>query len=85
MLKYLTKISYLFIHIVYIVSSIFIFCQLSSFLPKRFNEELVRVYYKRSDDQADENKKEEKKNVEEAEKCFQMWCDSNFGLKYAAK
>ncbi|KAK2909490.1 hypothetical protein Q8A67_005327 [Cirrhinus molitorella] len=54
--------------------------QLSSFLPKRFNEELVRVYYKRSDDQAAEDKKKEKKKVEEAEECFQMWCADNFGL-----
>ncbi|XP_016301203.1 deoxynucleoside triphosphate triphosphohydrolase SAMHD1-like, partial [Sinocyclocheilus anshuiensis] len=43
--------------------------QLSSFLPQRFNEELVRVYYKRTDG----NKEEEKKKVEEAEKCFQIW------------
>lgn len=50
--------------------------QLSSFLPERFNEELVRVYYKNTD----ENKEEEKKKVEEAEKCFQMWCESKFGL-----
>ncbi|KAL0151850.1 hypothetical protein M9458_052851 [Cirrhinus mrigala] len=50
--------------------------QLSSFLPKRFNEELVRVYYKRTD----EKKEEEKKKMEEAEKCFQIWCDSKFGL-----
>ncbi|XP_052402770.1 deoxynucleoside triphosphate triphosphohydrolase SAMHD1-like [Carassius gibelio] len=55
--------------------------QLSSFLPNRFNEEMVRVYYKPSDDQAAEDKKEEKKKVEEAEKCFQMWCGSNFGVK----
>ncbi|KAL1281473.1 hypothetical protein QQF64_000276 [Cirrhinus molitorella] len=54
--------------------------QLSSFLPKRFNEELVRVYYKRSDDQAAEDKKEEKKKLEEAEECFQIWCADNFGL-----
>ncbi|KAK2909492.1 hypothetical protein Q8A67_005329 [Cirrhinus molitorella] len=54
--------------------------QLSSFLPKRFNEELVRVYYKQSDDQAAEDKQEEKKKVEEAEECFQMWCADNFGL-----
>ncbi len=53
-------------------------CQLSSFLPKRFNEELVRVYYKQSDDQAAEDKK---KKVEEADKCFQMWCADNFGLR----
>ncbi|KAL1281500.1 hypothetical protein QQF64_000303 [Cirrhinus molitorella] len=50
--------------------------QLSSFLPKKFNEELVRVYYKRTD----VNKEEVKKKVEEAEKCFQIWCDSKFGL-----
>ncbi|KAK2909493.1 hypothetical protein Q8A67_005330 [Cirrhinus molitorella] len=50
--------------------------QLSSFLPKRFNEELVRVYCKRSDG----NEEEEKKKVEEAEKCFQIWCNSKFGL-----
>ncbi|KAK2909499.1 hypothetical protein Q8A67_005336 [Cirrhinus molitorella] len=50
--------------------------QLSSFLPKKFNEELVRVYYKRTY----VNKEEEKKKVEEAEKCFQIWCDSKFGL-----
>ncbi|KAL0151834.1 hypothetical protein M9458_052835 [Cirrhinus mrigala] len=50
--------------------------QLSSFLPKRFNEELVRVYYERTD----KNKEEEKKKMEEAEKCFQIWCDSKFGL-----
>ncbi|KAK2909494.1 hypothetical protein Q8A67_005331 [Cirrhinus molitorella] len=54
--------------------------KLSSFLPKRFNEELVRVYYKRSDDQAAEDKKEEKKKLEEAEECFQIWCADNFGL-----
>ncbi|ROL51980.1 Deoxynucleoside triphosphate triphosphohydrolase SAMHD1, partial [Anabarilius grahami] len=48
--------------------------QLSSFLPKRFNEELVRVYYRRTDDQTAEDKEEEKKKVEEAEKCFQRWC-----------
>ncbi|XP_067260335.1 deoxynucleoside triphosphate triphosphohydrolase SAMHD1-like [Chanodichthys erythropterus] len=47
--------------------------QLSSFLPKRFNEELVRVYYRRTDDQTAEDKEEEKKKVEEAEKCFQRW------------
>ncbi|KAL1281478.1 hypothetical protein QQF64_000281 [Cirrhinus molitorella] len=46
--------------------------QLSSFLPDKFNEELVRVYYKRSDDQAAEDKQEEKKKVEEAEECFQI-------------
>uniref|UniRef100_A0A9J8CDE6 HD domain-containing protein n=1 Tax=Cyprinus carpio carpio TaxID=630221 RepID=A0A9J8CDE6_CYPCA len=51
--------------------------QLSSFLPKRFNEELVRVYYKRTD----ENKEEQMKKMEEAEKCFQIWCGSNFGLQ----
>ncbi|XP_073697918.1 deoxynucleoside triphosphate triphosphohydrolase SAMHD1-like [Garra rufa] len=50
--------------------------QLSSFLPKRFNEELVRVYYEITDG----NKEEEKKKVEEAEKCFHIWCDSKFGL-----
>ncbi|XP_016118757.1 deoxynucleoside triphosphate triphosphohydrolase SAMHD1-like, partial [Sinocyclocheilus grahami] len=55
--------------------------QLSSFLPNRFNEELVRVYYKQTDDQAAEDKEEEKKKVEEAEKCFQIWCADNFGLK----
>ncbi|KAL1281505.1 hypothetical protein QQF64_000308 [Cirrhinus molitorella] len=44
--------------------------QLSSFLPNKFNEELVRVYYKQSDDQAAEDKKKEKKKVEEAEECF---------------
>ncbi|XP_073697908.1 deoxynucleoside triphosphate triphosphohydrolase SAMHD1-like [Garra rufa] len=49
--------------------------QLSSFLPERFNEELVRVYYKITDG----NKEEEKKKVEEAEKCFHIWCDSKFG------
>ncbi|XP_016100269.1 deoxynucleoside triphosphate triphosphohydrolase SAMHD1-like [Sinocyclocheilus grahami] len=49
--------------------------QLSSLLPKRFNEELVRVYYKRTD-----GNKEEMKKVEEAEKCFQIWCASNFEL-----
>ncbi|XP_067296699.1 deoxynucleoside triphosphate triphosphohydrolase SAMHD1-like [Pseudorasbora parva] len=54
--------------------------QLSSFLPKRFNEELVRVYYRRTDDQTAEDKMEEKKKVEEAEKCFQIWCADNFGL-----
>ncbi|XP_048051056.1 deoxynucleoside triphosphate triphosphohydrolase SAMHD1-like [Megalobrama amblycephala] len=54
--------------------------QLSSFLPKRFNEELVRVYYRRTDDQTAEDKEEEKKKVEEAEKCFQRWCKDNFGL-----
>uniref|UniRef100_A0A9J7Z0T9 HD domain-containing protein n=1 Tax=Cyprinus carpio carpio TaxID=630221 RepID=A0A9J7Z0T9_CYPCA len=51
--------------------------QLSSFLPKRFNEELVRVYYKNTDG----NKEEQMKKMEEAEKCFQIWCDSNFGLQ----
>ncbi|XP_016428874.1 deoxynucleoside triphosphate triphosphohydrolase SAMHD1-like, partial [Sinocyclocheilus rhinocerous] len=50
--------------------------QLSSVLPQRFNEELVRVYYKNTD----ENKEELKKKVEEAEKCFQIWCESKFGL-----
>ncbi len=65
-----------FIETVHIVSSIFIYCQLSSFLPKKFNEELVRVYYKNTDG----NKEEKKKKVEEAEKCFQMWCESEFGL-----
>ncbi|XDV16838.1 hypothetical protein PO909_016368, partial [Leuciscus waleckii] len=54
--------------------------QLSSFLPKKFNEELVRVYYRRTDDQTAEDKMEEKKKVEEAEKCFQIWCTDNFGL-----
>ncbi|XP_051742016.1 deoxynucleoside triphosphate triphosphohydrolase SAMHD1-like [Ctenopharyngodon idella] len=54
--------------------------QLSSFLPKKFNEELVRVYYRRTDDQRAEDKEEEKKKVEEAEKCFQIWCSDNFGL-----
>ncbi|XP_026120864.1 deoxynucleoside triphosphate triphosphohydrolase SAMHD1-like [Carassius auratus] len=49
--------------------------QLSSFLPLRFNEELVRVYYKTTDG----NKDELKKKVEEAEKCFQDWCKSKFG------
>ncbi len=57
-------------------NSFVLICQLSSFLPERFNEELVRVYYKNTDD----NKEEEKKKVEEAEKCFQMWCESKFGL-----
>uniref|UniRef100_A0A8C1QJ33 HD domain-containing protein n=1 Tax=Cyprinus carpio TaxID=7962 RepID=A0A8C1QJ33_CYPCA len=47
---------------------------------QRFNEELVRVYY-RGTDRAAKNKKKEKKKVEEAEECFQMWCASNFGLK----
>ncbi|RXN27973.1 deoxynucleoside triphosphate triphosphohydrolase SAMHD1-like protein [Labeo rohita] len=51
--------------------------QVSSFLPKKFNEELVRVYYKITD----ENKEEEKKKMDEAEKCFQMWCADNFGLQ----
>ncbi len=51
-------------------------CQLSSFQPKKFTEELVRVYYKNTAG----NKEEEKKKVEEAEKCFQMWCESEFGL-----
>lgn len=55
---------------------IVLYWQLSSFLPKRFNEELVRVYYRRTDDQTDEDKKK----VEEAEKCFQIWCADNFGL-----
>ncbi|KAG1955778.1 HD domain-containing metal-dependent phosphohydrolase family protein [Pimephales promelas] len=54
--------------------------QLSSFLPEKFNEELVRVYYRRTDDQTDEYKMKDKKKVEEAEKCFQKWCDDNFGL-----
>ncbi|KAL1281477.1 hypothetical protein QQF64_000280 [Cirrhinus molitorella] len=49
--------------------------QLSSFLPKRFNEELVRVYYKITD-----GNKEKEKKMEKAEKIFQIWCDSNFGL-----
>ncbi|CAM4454073.1 unnamed protein product [Leuciscus chuanchicus] len=52
--------------------------QLSSFLPKKFNEELVRVYYRRTDDQTVEDKMEEKKKVEEAEKCFKKWCKDNF-------
>ncbi|KAL0151868.1 hypothetical protein M9458_052873 [Cirrhinus mrigala] len=51
--------------------------QLSSFLPKRFNEELVRVYYNGTDEKKEEEKK---KMMEEAEKCFQIWCDSKFGL-----
>ncbi|XP_058644398.1 deoxynucleoside triphosphate triphosphohydrolase SAMHD1-like isoform X2 [Onychostoma macrolepis] len=56
--------------------------QLSSFLPNKFNEELVRVYYKQTDGKQKEKKKvEEKKTVEEAEKCFQKWCDSKFGLQ----
>jgi len=50
---------------------------LSSFLPKKFNEELVRVYYRRTDDQTDEDKMKEKK-LEEAEKCFKIWCNENF-------
>ncbi|CAM4454575.1 unnamed protein product [Leuciscus chuanchicus] len=54
--------------------------QLSSFLPKKFNEELVRVYYRRTDDQTAEDKMEEKKLLEEAEKCFQIWCTEHFGL-----
>jgi len=58
---------------------------LSSFLPKSFNEELVRVYYKRFDDQAAEDKKEEKKKVEEADKCFQNWCTDKSGLNLAAE
>uniref|UniRef100_A0A8C2IUS8 HD domain-containing protein n=1 Tax=Cyprinus carpio TaxID=7962 RepID=A0A8C2IUS8_CYPCA len=49
--------------------------QVPSFLPQRFNEELVRVYYKTTDG----NKEELKKKVEEAEKCFQDWCKSKFG------
>ncbi|CAM4454681.1 unnamed protein product [Leuciscus chuanchicus] len=44
--------------------------QVSSFLPENFNEELVRVYCHNTDG----------KVVEEAEKCFQQWCKSNFGL-----
>lgn len=48
--------------------------QLSSFLPKRFNEELVRVYYRGADAV---DKAEEKKKMEEAEKCFQTWCRSS--------
>ncbi len=52
-------------------------CQLSSFQPKKFNEELVRVYYKNTAG----NKEEKKKKVEEAEKRFQMWCESEFGLQ----
>ncbi|KAL1281474.1 hypothetical protein QQF64_000277 [Cirrhinus molitorella] len=51
--------------------------QLSSFLPQKFNEELVRVYYKRTDGNKEE---EEKKKVEEAEKCFKDWCSSKFEL-----
>ncbi|KAF4118053.1 hypothetical protein G5714_000104 [Onychostoma macrolepis] len=51
--------------------------QLSSFLPEKFNEELVRVYYKITDG----NKEKEKKKVEEAEKCFQKWCKSKFGIQ----
>ncbi|XP_068076983.1 deoxynucleoside triphosphate triphosphohydrolase SAMHD1 isoform X2 [Danio rerio] len=43
--------------------------QLSSFLPNKFNEELVRVYYRGSGPV-----KEEEKKMEEAEKCFQTWC-----------
>ncbi|CAM4454228.1 unnamed protein product [Leuciscus chuanchicus] len=54
--------------------------QLSSFLPKKFNEELVRVYYRRTDDQTAEDKMEEKLLLEEAEKCFQIWCTEHFGL-----
>ncbi|KAK7161024.1 hypothetical protein R3I94_003864 [Phoxinus phoxinus] len=55
--------------------------QLSSFLPKKFNEELVRVYYRRTDDLTAEDKMEEKKKVEEAEKCFEKWCAEHFGLR----
>ncbi|CAM4454622.1 unnamed protein product [Leuciscus chuanchicus] len=67
--------------------------QLSSFLPKKFNEELVRVYYRRTDDQTAEDKMEEKKKEEEekkkledtnkvveAEECFKKWCKDNFRL-----
>ncbi|XP_039540206.1 deoxynucleoside triphosphate triphosphohydrolase SAMHD1-like [Pimephales promelas] len=54
--------------------------QLSSFLPEKFNEELVRVYYRRTDDQTDEDKMKDKKKVEEAEKCFQIWCTDIIGL-----
>ncbi|KAK2909491.1 hypothetical protein Q8A67_005328 [Cirrhinus molitorella] len=50
--------------------------QLSSFLPKTFNEEVVRVYYKRTDG----NEVKDKKKVEEAEKCFKDWCSSKLGL-----
>ncbi|KAG1974107.1 HD domain-containing metal-dependent phosphohydrolase family protein [Pimephales promelas] len=46
--------------------------QLSSFLPKKFNEELVRVYYRRTEDKMKEKK------LEEAEKCFKIWCNENF-------
>ncbi|KAL1281492.1 hypothetical protein QQF64_000295 [Cirrhinus molitorella] len=54
--------------------------QLSSFLPKRFNEELVRVYYKITD-----GNKEEDKKMEKAEKIFQICiCKGNrFGLMQA--
>ncbi|KAK7161021.1 hypothetical protein R3I94_003862 [Phoxinus phoxinus] len=55
--------------------------QLSSFLPEKFNEELVRVYYRRTDDLTAEDKMEEKKKVEEAEKCFEKWCEKHFGLR----
>ncbi|XP_016374875.1 deoxynucleoside triphosphate triphosphohydrolase SAMHD1-like [Sinocyclocheilus rhinocerous] len=44
--------------------------QLSSFLPETFTEELVRVYC----DKPNENR------VEEADKCFKEWRESNFGL-----
>ncbi|XP_009294109.1 deoxynucleoside triphosphate triphosphohydrolase SAMHD1 isoform X1 [Danio rerio] len=53
--------------------------QLSSFLPKKFNEELVRVYYRGSGPV----KEEEKKKMEEAEKCFQTWCRSSLNLQAA--
>ncbi|XP_073710074.1 uncharacterized protein [Misgurnus anguillicaudatus] len=43
--------------------------QLSSFLPERFYERLVRVYYRGSVE----------KVLEEAQQCFEQWCKNSFG------
>ncbi|KAA0721724.1 Deoxynucleoside triphosphate triphosphohydrolase SAMHD1 [Triplophysa tibetana] len=45
--------------------------QLSSFLPERFYERLIRVYYSGSDE----------KILEEALMCFEQWCKNMFGLQ----
>ncbi|KAA0721721.1 Deoxynucleoside triphosphate triphosphohydrolase SAMHD1 [Triplophysa tibetana] len=45
--------------------------QLSSFLPERFYERLIRVYYSGSDE----------KILEEALMCFELWCKNMFGLQ----
>nr|XP_055062532.1 deoxynucleoside triphosphate triphosphohydrolase SAMHD1-like [Misgurnus anguillicaudatus] len=44
--------------------------QLSSFLPERFYETLVRIYYRGSDE----------KVLDEAQLCFEQWCKQSFGL-----